>query len=66
MELADNLVNSGQRIAEVDLGAFLNGTGEERHKIAQEVDHICRSIGFLVIVNLGVTEDLCNAAWSSA
>ena len=66
MELADNLVNSGQRIAEVDLGAFLNGTGEERHKIAQEVDHICRSIGFLVIVNHGVSEDLCNAAWSSA
>lgn len=66
MGRADNSEPASQRIAEVDIGAFLHGTEDERRKIAIEVDHICRSIGFLVLVNHSVPEELCKAAWASA
>ena len=40
-----------QNIPVVDLGAFLSGTSDERLKLAQRVDEIFRSIGFLIIKN---------------
>lgn len=50
----------------VDLGAFTHGTEAERRNIAGQVDDICRSIGFLVIDNHGVSHDACESAWSMA
>ncbi len=50
----------------VDLGAFLNGSDEERQKIASNVDEICRSIGFLIIENHCVPSNVREIAWSSA
>ncbi len=55
-----------QNIPVVDLGAFLSGTVDERLKLAQHVDEICRSIGFLIIKNHDVPKNICDAAWSSA
>jgi len=53
-------------IPAVDLAAFLEGTEEERRQIAARVDDICRSIGFLIIENHGVSRDTGDAAWSAA
>ncbi len=55
-----------ESLASVDLGAFLQGSAEERQKIADQVDEICRSIGFLMIKNHGVEKSICHAAWASA
>ena len=50
----------------VDLQSFLHGTSTERERIADEVDKICRSIGFLVIEQHGVPQRICDHAWSAA
>ena len=51
-------------IPSIDLGAFLHGTKEERQAIATDVDNICKSIGFLIIENHGVDQDVMRDAWS--
>ncbi len=53
-------------IPAVDLGEFLNGTRDVQLRIAAEVDEICRSIGFLVVENHGVPEDVVNEAWKAS
>ena len=53
-------------IPSVDLHALLTGTPDAQRRIAAEVDEICRSIGFLVIENHGVSEDLISAAWDAS
>ena len=50
----------------IDLAAFLTGTQNERRRIADRVDDICRSIGFLIIEQHGVPRVISEAAWSSA
>ena len=55
-----------QNIPVVDLGAFLSGTSDERLKLAQRVDEIFRSIGFLIIKNHDVPKNICDRAWLSA
>jgi isopenicillin N synthase-like dioxygenase len=51
-------------ISSIDLGAFLAGTGKEQQAIAANVDTICRNIGFLIIENHGVPNDVIDNAWS--
>ena len=53
-------------IPTVDLAAFVDGNNEERRQIAEHVDGICRSIGFLIIENHGVSRDISDTAWSVA
>ena len=55
-----------EKIPVIDLSAFINGTGDERQKLAQHVDEICRSIGFLIIKNHDVPKSICDGAWLSA
>jgi isopenicillin N synthase-like dioxygenase len=50
----------------IDLGAFMNGDASKRQSIAQEVDEICREIGFLIIENHGVDSDVISRAWDIA
>lgn len=50
----------------IDLAAFLTGTKSDRRYIADQVDEICRSIGFLIIRQHGVPTETSEAAWSSA
>lgn len=52
-------------IPSIDLGAFLNGTEEEQRFIATHVDEICKSIGFLIIENHGINENIISNAWST-
>lgn len=49
----------------VDLQSFLHGTPNERRKIADDVDEICRSIGFLIVERHGVPQYVCDEAWSA-
>jgi isopenicillin N synthase-like dioxygenase len=58
--------NDEATIPTVDLSAFLTGTDQERRQIANRVDDICRSIGFLIIENHGISGDINDAAWSAA
>jgi len=53
-------------IPSIDLRAFLVGTLEEQQTIAARVDDICKSIGFLIIENHGVPNDVIDGAWSTA
>jgi isopenicillin N synthase-like dioxygenase len=53
-------------IAAVDLTAFLEGTAEEQNVIAAEVDEICRSLGFLIVEQHGVPQQVIDDAWSAA
>ncbi len=53
-------------IPSIDLGAFADGTAEERQRIAEEVDATCRKIGFLVIEGHGVQGSTIDAAWAAA
>ncbi len=53
-------------IPTVDLGEFLNGAPAVQKKVASRVDHICRAIGFLIIENHNVNNDVIDAAWTAA
>jgi isopenicillin N synthase-like dioxygenase len=52
-------------IPSIDLRAFLAGNPEEQSTIAAHVDEICKSIGFLIIENHGVSSDIVGNAWST-
>lgn len=56
---------SAPAIPSLDLNAFLTGTAKEQRVIATKVDEICRSIGFLIVENHGVTHSIIDNAWSS-
>lgn len=49
-----------------DLERFENATSEEKEILASEVDRICRSTGFLAVINHGVPQDVIDSAWSKA
>jgi len=53
-------------IPSVDLGSFLAGSAAEQKSIAAHVDEICKSIGFLIIENHGIRNDVVDNAWSAA
>ena len=64
-----NLMGGNENIetlARVDIGAFLNGTDTEREKIARHVDDICREIGYLIIENHGIDQNIIDNAWKAA
>tara|TARA_R110002096_G_scaffold426421_1_gene636136 strand:- start:25930 stop:26916 length:987 start_codon:yes stop_codon:yes gene_type:complete len=50
----------------VDLGAFLSGAEDERQEIAARVDDVCQNIGFLIIENHGMPQDIKQGAWKAA
>lgn len=50
----------------VNLAAFIQGNSEQQETIAAEVDHICRTLGFLIVEQHGVDLPLINSAWSAA
>ena len=50
----------------VSLHAFENARGERRRAMAEEVDRICRSSGFLAITGHGVPDAVINGAWGKA
>ena len=56
----------GLTIPAVDLAAFLAGEEHERRQIADRVDEICRSVGFLIVERHGVPRETIDQAWSSA
>jgi isopenicillin N synthase-like dioxygenase len=49
-----------------DLGRFERAAADQRTALAQEVDVICRTTGFLAIVNHGVPQALIEDVWSKA
>ncbi len=53
-------------IPTVNLAPFLNGTAAEQQAIARDVDEICRTLGFLVIEEHGIAQDVIDDAWTSA
>jgi len=50
-------------IPSIDLGAFLAGTRQEQKAIATNVDEICKRIGFLIVENHGVPNNVIDDAW---
>ena len=55
-----------EKLPIIDLSSFQNSTADERAKIEKNVDEICRSIGFLIIENHGVPQDIKSDAWHAA
>lgn len=50
----------------VSLRAFETASNTNRKAMAEEVDRICRSSGFLAITDHGVPQDVIEGAWSKA
>jgi isopenicillin N synthase-like dioxygenase len=55
-----------EHLPTIDLRSFKNGTPSERLKIAEQVDEICRTIGFIIIENHDFPEDVKVGAWNAA
>ena len=53
-------------IPTIDLGGFFGGDDADKDRIAGEVDEICQTIGFLVVDNHGVPDEIVDRAWSAA
>ncbi|MEM7433431.1 MAG: 2-oxoglutarate and iron-dependent oxygenase domain-containing protein [Pseudomonadota bacterium] len=53
-------------LPQVNLDAFLNGSTADQQQIAQTVDEICSTIGFLVVEGHGVDANVINDAWQQA
>jgi len=47
----------------IDIGPFLSGDAEGKHSVVKEVADACRDIGFLVIKNHGLPNDVLEAAF---
>ncbi len=52
--------------AHLDLGGFLQASGEDRAAKARQIDEICRDTGFLVLRNHGVPEAVIANVWAAA
>ena len=52
---------SADQIPVVDISPFQDGTDQASRRVAQQVDHACREIGFLVIEGHGVTNEIVGA-----
>ena len=50
----------------VSLRAFEAARGGDRRLIAEEVDRICRSSGFLAIADHGIPQGVIDSAWDKA
>lgn len=57
INLADEGTPSGQRLAAIDLGHFLQASEAERNEIAAIYDEGLRNIGFAAIYNHGISEE---------
>lgn len=66
MEHPDPGGKAGASLPDVDLAAFEDANSEEQQSMAADVDRICRSTGFLVLRNHGVSASIVDAAWRSA
>ncbi len=53
-------------ITSIDLNSFLTGTRHEQKSIAAHVDEICKSVGFLIIDNHNVPNEVIDDAWIAA
>ncbi len=53
-------------ITSIDLNSFITGTRHEQKSIAAYVDEICKSVGFLIIDNHNVPNDVIDDAWIAA
>ena len=53
-------------IQAINLAEFLNGDAAEQQRIAADVDHICRTLGFLIVEQHGVEQRLIDNAWQAA
>lgn len=61
MEEGSNVV-----IPVIDFSPFLNGSQEERVRVAKEIGKACEDIGFFVIKNVGVDPSIIEKAWNSS
>jgi isopenicillin N synthase-like dioxygenase len=50
----------------IDMAPFLNGSPEERQRVANEIGKACEDIGFLVLQNVGVDPQIIDNAWNSS
>ena len=53
-------------IESIDLQGFVKGSASERAEMAEEVDKICQSTGFLIVNNHGVPESVIDNIWTQA
>jgi len=49
----------------IDLGPLYSGGSAEKKAISNLIARACEDIGFFVIVNHGITDEVINAAWKS-
>ena len=50
----------------VNLAAFLDGNDKQQRQIATDVDHICTTLGFLIVEGHGVADEVIGNAWNAA
>ena len=50
----------------IDMGPFLNGSQEDKIRVANEIGRACEDIGFFVIQNYGVDPQIIDNAWKSS
>lgn len=48
----------------IDMGSFVSGSQEERHKIAMQIKTACEEIGFLVVTNTGIDQTVIDNVWN--
>lgn len=60
------MTDPGNEIPTIDLGAFSEAADIDKARIAEEVDEICQAIGFLVVENHGVADEVIEEAWLAA
>ncbi len=53
-------------IPTVSLAAFVDGDAGQQQEIASRVDHICKTLGFLVVEDHGVARETIDSAWQAA
>jgi isopenicillin N synthase-like dioxygenase len=49
-----------------DLAAFEAADAEQKRQMGREVDHICRTSGFLAVKNHGVPDEIIDHVWTAA
>lgn len=53
-------------IPAINLAEFIHGDNEQQRRIAADVDHICKTLGFLIVENHGVPQKVIDDAWQVA
>ena len=53
-------------IPSIDLAAFLEGDARRQKRIADQVDEVCATLGFLVIERHGIPASVIESAWASS